>query len=135
MPRYEVIDTQANVASDLRRKSTFVNPRYQIRNTKTGEIVDEFRTKAPATALARDLSREYATEKKAKLAAIALAEKNLAKAHELAAAAHDAITSAFGAYELDEGLRMETARATDESLRHVRGFAPRASYMRDKLNG
>lgn len=131
--RYEVIDTQATVASDLRSKSTSVNPRYQIRNVKTGAIVDEFSTKASATADCRALNREAKNAAARKLAAIKLAEKNLAKAHELADAAHAAITSAFGAYELDEGLRMETARASDETLRLVRGFAPRAAYMRGKI--
>lgn len=132
--RYEVVDLFESVAIELRPKSTAINPRYQIKNTYTGTIVDEFSTKAPAVADCRDLNREFEKDRRAKLAAIERAERAFDKAANILDDAHVALTSAFKPYELDEGLRLLAANASDEADRNVRQFGQRAEYMRARLN-
>lgn len=56
--RYTVVDRYATTASELRPKSTAINPRYWVWDTVEHTIVDEFTTKRPATMAVRDLNRE-----------------------------------------------------------------------------
>jgi hypothetical protein len=53
--RYEAIDRQHGQASSLTRWSA-INPRYFIRDTTTGQIVDEFVSVKAARETARDLN-------------------------------------------------------------------------------
>lgn len=57
MARYIVRDRYETTAAELRPKSTAINPRYQLVDTETREIVDEFTTKRPAVDTARDMNR------------------------------------------------------------------------------
>jgi hypothetical protein len=51
--RYWVFDRKVGPLSQF----SAINPRYWVMDRRTGQIVDEFSTKAPATATARDLNR------------------------------------------------------------------------------
>ena len=55
--RYYVHDRLAHVANELRNNS-YINPRYWVMDRETGLRVDEFTTKAIASATAADLNRE-----------------------------------------------------------------------------
>ena len=58
--RYIVHDKDAGVDARLRRRSTFLNPRYWVIDSTTQEVVDEATTKRVAAQIARDLNRDAA---------------------------------------------------------------------------
>jgi hypothetical protein len=60
--RYRVHDSQRHIAADLRRNSA-INPRYQIVDNVTNEIVDAFTTRDTAQLFCADMNREHRAQR------------------------------------------------------------------------